>query len=35
VIDSTQTVRAVYMETTYRTRPDLDIVLPEAKALGF
>jgi len=34
VIDPNMTVRAVYMEPTYRTRPDLDAVLSEAKALG-
>lgn len=34
VIDKNATVRAVYMEPTYRTRPDLDIVLRDTEALG-
>lgn len=33
VIDRDGTVRARFMEPTFRTRPDLDIVLAEAKAL--
>jgi len=33
IIDSNATVQAVYMEPTYRTRPDLDLVLREAKGL--
>ena len=33
VIDSTGVIRARYMEPTYRTRPDLDVVLTDAAAL--
>jgi peroxiredoxin Q/BCP len=33
IIDTNATVRAVYMEPTYRTRPDLDIVLRDVQAL--
>lgn len=33
IIDSSGTIRARYMEPTFRTRPDLDVVLAEAKAL--
>jgi peroxiredoxin len=33
VIDRSGTIRARYMEPTYRTRPDLDTVLAEAAAL--
>jgi len=33
IIDTNATVRAVYMEPTHRTRPDLDRVLREAAAL--
>ena len=34
IIDRSGTIRARYMEPTYRTRPDLDVVLPEVAALG-
>ena len=34
IIDRSGTIRARYMEPTFRTRPDLDIVLPEVEALG-
>ena len=34
VIDRNGVIRARYMEPTYRTRPDLDLVLPELAALG-
>ena len=34
IIDTNATVRAVYMEPTYRTRPDLDFVLREAEGLA-
>jgi peroxiredoxin len=34
VIDPSGTIRARYMEPTFRTRPDLDVVLADAKALG-
>jgi peroxiredoxin len=34
IIDRNGTVRARYMEPTFRTRPDLDTVLSEAAALG-
>ena len=34
VVDRSGTIRARYMEPTYRTRPDLDTVLEEAAALG-
>jgi len=34
VIDRTGTVRLRYMEPTYRTRPDLEVVLRDAAALG-
>jgi peroxiredoxin len=34
IIDRSGTVRARYMEPTFRTRPDLDTVLSEAAALG-
>lgn len=33
IIDRSGTIRARYMEPTYRTRPDLDVVLREAKTL--
>jgi len=33
LIDRSGTIRARYMEPTFRTRPDLDIVLNDAKAL--
>lgn len=35
VIDRSGTIRLRYMEPTYRTRPDLDVVLAEAAALEF
>lgn len=35
VIDRNATIRLRYMEPTYRTRPDLDIVLAEAARLEF
>lgn len=35
VIDRSGTVRARYMEPTFRTRPDLDIVLSDAASLSF
>ena len=34
VLDKTRTVRLQYMEPTYRTRPDLDVALHDAAALG-
>ena len=34
IIDRSGTIRARYMEPTFRTRPDLDVVLPDARALG-
>jgi peroxiredoxin len=34
VIDRSATIRARYMEPTFRTRPDLDVVLREAAAIG-
>ena len=34
VIDRDNTVRLRYMEPTYRTRPDLAMVLRHAEALG-
>lgn len=34
IIDRSGTVRARYMEPTFRTRPDLDVVLGDAEALG-
>jgi peroxiredoxin len=34
VIDTAATIRAVYMEPTYRTRPDLEVVLTDAAALN-
>jgi hypothetical protein len=34
IIDSEKTVRAAYMEPTYRTRPDLNVVLADAAKLG-
>jgi peroxiredoxin len=34
VIDRSGTVRLRYMEPTYRTRPDLEVVLRDAAALG-
>ena len=34
IIDRNGTVRARYMEPTFRTRPDLDVVLTDARALG-
>jgi peroxiredoxin len=34
LIDRSGTVRLRYMEPTYRTRPDLEVVLREAAALG-
>lgn len=33
LIDRTGTIRARYMEPTFRTRPDLDVVLAEAEVL--
>lgn len=33
IIDRSGTVRARYMEPTFRTRPDLDVVLADAKVL--
>lgn len=33
VIDTSGTIRARYMEPTFRTRPDLDVVLPELAKL--
>lgn len=33
IIDRSGTIRARYMEPTYRTRPDLDIVLADVEAL--
>jgi peroxiredoxin len=35
VIDRNETVRLRYMEPTFRTRPDLDVVLKDAAALEF
>ena len=35
VIDTSGTIRARYMEPTFRTRPDLDVVLPELESIGF
>lgn len=35
VIDKAGTIRLRYMEPTYRTRPDLEVVLRDAAALGF
>ncbi len=34
VVDHSGTIRLRYLEPTYRTRPDLDVVLREAAALG-
>ena len=34
ILDKQATIRALYMEPTYRTRPDLDIVLSDAAELG-
>lgn len=34
IIDTSGTVRARYMEPTYRTRPDLDVVLADARKLS-
>lgn len=34
VLDKSGTIRLRYMEPTYRTRPDLDAVLRDARALG-
>lgn len=34
VIDRDGTIRLRYMEPTYRTRPDLDVVLADARKLG-
>lgn len=34
IVDRGGTIRARYMEPTYRTRPDLDTVLEDAAALG-
>jgi len=34
IIDANGTIRARFMEPTFRTRPDLNIVLPEVAALG-
>lgn len=34
VLDRSGTIRLRYMERTYRTRPDLDVVLRDAAALG-
>jgi peroxiredoxin len=33
IIDRAGTIRARYMEPTFRTRPDLDVVLRDAAAL--
>jgi peroxiredoxin len=33
VIDTDRTIRLAYMEPTYRTRPDLDVVLADARQL--
>jgi peroxiredoxin len=33
IIDTSGTIRARYMEPTYRTRPDLDVVLSDARML--
>lgn len=33
IIDRSGTIRARYMEPTFRTRPDLDVVLEDARAL--
>jgi peroxiredoxin len=35
IIDTAGTIRARYMEPTFRTRPDLDVVLTEAKEIEF
>lgn len=35
IIDTSGTIRARYMEPTYRTRPDLDVVLSEAGQIDF
>jgi len=34
IIDRSGTIRALYMEPTFRTRPDLDVVLTEAETLS-
>jgi len=34
IVDTSRTIRALYMEPTYRTRPDLDMVLADASKLG-
>ncbi len=34
ILDKQATIRALYMEPTYRTRPDLDVVLSDAAKLG-
>jgi peroxiredoxin len=34
ILDRSGTIRARYMEPTYRTRPDLDVVLAETAELG-
>ena len=34
IVDTSRTIRALYMEPTYRTRPDLDRVLADASKLG-
>jgi peroxiredoxin len=34
IIDRAGTIRARYMEPTFRTRPDLEVVLREAAALN-
>ena len=34
ILDTSGTIRARYMEPTYRTRPDLDVVLAEVAELG-
>lgn len=34
IVDRNRTIRALYMEPTYRTRPDLAIVLADAAKLG-
>ena len=34
IIDRSGTIRARYMEPTYQTRPDLNVVLADVKALG-
>lgn len=34
IIDTDKTIRAAYMEPTYRTRPDLNVVLADVAKLG-